>query len=119
MLSQENRLKKGEDIHRVFRHGKTFLVSQGLLVKVINRNNQKPLASSWCRVAFSFSKKHLPRAVDRNYLRRLIVRSLVGKQNVAVDMVFFLTAKPIFEQKEDIESGVARLMQKVYTTTRQ
>src|SRR3989344_1459067 len=62
MLKKGLRLRKKEDFDRVFRSGKPLFFNE-IGCRYLE-------GGSSLRLGFSFSKKHLPLAVDRNRLRR-------------------------------------------------
>lgn len=97
MLKKGFRLRKKEDFDRVFRSGKPlFFTEIGCRYR---------LGGSSLRLGFSFSKKHLPRAVDRNRLRRVLseVFFQLREEWPESDIVFFTLNKN--SQAVDIEKG--------------
>lgn len=86
MLKKSFRIRKKEDFTRVFRFGKPlFFKPFGCKILLNEEKND--------RLGFSFSKKHLKRAVLRNRLRRRIsALYLKGEYNFkGKDIVFFTT----------------------------
>lgn len=95
MLKKGFRLRKKEDFDRVFRSGKPLF---------FNEIGCRYLVSGTSlRLGFSFSKKHLPLAVDRNRLRRVLSEAffqLKDEGPESGDIIFFTVRKP---KKTDIE----------------
>ena len=99
MLKKGLRLRKKEDFNRVFRSGKPLFFNEIGCRYVLGK--QKAL-----RVGFSFSKKHIPRAVERNYLRRIFSHALFQLKDQwvpGVEIVFFTIKKP---KKIDMPASV-------------
>lgn len=99
MLKKSQRLRTKEDFERVFRKGTPLFF--GILGCKVVKNDLDRL-----RLGFSFSKKHVDKAVSRNRLRRVVSAAFVAsltmdKMNVPVDIVFF-TVKKL--EKKDIVS---------------
>lgn len=92
MLKKRFRLKEKEEFERVFRQGKPlFFGSIGCKIA--------PNTLGHLRLGFSFSKKYLKTAVERNRLRRVISAGFLAEgdfapANQAYDVVFF-AAKPL------------------------
>jgi len=86
MLKKSFRLRKKEDFTRVFRFGKP-LFFKPFGCKIVSNTETND------RLGFSFSKKHLKKAVMRNRLRRRIsALYLKGEYNFkGKDIVFFTT----------------------------
>lgn len=98
MLKKGLRLKTNEDFSRVFRQGKPLFF--GAIGCKIAKNDLGHI-----RLGFSFSKKHIDKAVSRNRLRRVISESFFLHTVEAphlppMDIVFFTVRKP---KKEDLE----------------
>lgn len=111
MLSQQNRLKQADEIASVFRRGKGFH-SPFFSVKYAPREE-----GSDTRVAFSLGKKYLPKAIQRNRLKRRIIGELKTHPEIFVlglDMVFFLTRQPELGQKQLVRESVENFLKKVY-----
>ena len=91
MLKKGFRLRKKEDFDQVFRRGKPLFFGE-IGCKVL------PNKLSHLRLGFSFSKKHLALATERNTLRRVLseVFTLSSKQpaGASMDIVFFTVKKP-------------------------
>lgn len=91
MLKKSQRLRTKEDFERVFRKGTPLFF--GVLGCKMAKNDLGRL-----RLGFSFSKKHVDRAVSRNRLRRVVSAAFVaslaaGKVATPVDIVFFTVKK--------------------------
>lgn len=91
MLKKSFRLKEKEDFDRVFREGKPLFF--GAFGCKIAKNSLPHL-----RLGFSFSKKHLPLAVERNRARRILSEALATEEwekvrEQGVDIVFFSLKK--------------------------
>lgn len=87
MLKKSRRIKTSQDFARVFRQGKVIFCGP-VACKVAN--NQE----GFLRIGFSLSKKHLPKAVSRNRLRRVLSGALMRTLNEqehlqSLDLVFF------------------------------
>lgn len=111
MLSQHNRLKRADEIAEVFRRGQTFH-SPFFSVKYSERNDQKDT-----RLAFSFGKKYLLRAVRRNRLKRMIIGELQKVPDffvLGLDVVFFLTKPVSMEDTKERRQSVENFLKKVY-----
>lgn len=89
MLKKGFRLRKKEDFDRVFRFGKPLFFEE-IGCKYL-------LEAHSLRLGFSFSKKNLPLAVDRNRLRRVLSQAFYEYQAEwpkSGDILFFLVKKP-------------------------
>jgi len=103
MLKKGFRLKKKEDFERVFRFGKTLFFEE------LGCRYQKNTSSF--HIGFSFGKKYIPLAVDRNRLRRRLseaVYSLREQWPKKGDVIFFVNTKtskekPFIKVKERVE----------------
>jgi ribonuclease P protein component len=111
MLPRKNRLKKATEIDEVFRKGRLWQ-SPSFSVKFLIREGEAPRM----RVAFSFGKKYLRRAIDRNRLKRRLSEAIAlyaAEARIAVDAVFFLQkAQNPPEQailSQEVENFVSRL----------
>ncbi len=112
MLSQRNRLKRADDIASVFRRGKGFH-SPFFSAKFASTEGQTDT-----RLAFSFGKKYLLRAVRRNRLKRMLIGELQKVPdffNFGIDVVFFLTKSVSLDNKEGLRESVENFVKKVYT----
>ena len=90
-------MRKKEDFDRVFRSGKPLFFNE-IGCRYLE-------GGSSLRLGFSFSKKHLPRAVDRNRLRRVLSEAffqLKEEWPEGGDIVFFTVRKP---KKIDMETS--------------
>lgn len=91
MLKKAFRLRKTGDFDRAFQRGKPLFF--GEIGCRIAKNDFNHI-----RLGFSFSKKHLNLAVERNRLRRVLSEGFSGIQakplHQGVDIVFFTTSKP-------------------------
>lgn len=111
MLSQQNRLKRADDIASVFRRGKGFH-SPFFSVKYAERE-----AEQATRLAFSFGKKYLLRAVARNRLKRIIIGELQKVPDfftLGLDVVFFLTKPVSLKDKKELQESIESFLKKVY-----
>lgn len=90
MLKKNLRLKTIEDFERVFRQGKPLFF--GALACKIAKNDLGHI-----RLGFSFGKKHIESAVERNRLRRILSEAvflaLPELKMPGVDIVFFTVKK--------------------------
>jgi ribonuclease P protein component len=90
MLKKALRLQKKEDFDRVFQGGRPIFFEA--LAARVRSNGQEAF-----RLGFSFSKKHLPLAVERNRFRR-VLSALVEKNPElwpeGVDIVFATRFRP-------------------------
>ncbi len=88
MLKKGFRLRKKEDFDRVFRSGKPLFFSEiGCRYLV---------GTSPVRLGFSLSKKHLPTAVARNRVRRVLSEAFFERKSEwpeTGDIIFFTTGK--------------------------
>src|SRR3989344_4794249 len=99
MLKKGLRLRKKEDFERVFRSGKPLFFNE-IGCRYLE-------GGSSLRLGFSFSKKHLPLAVDRNRLRRVLSEAffqLKEEWPEHGDIIFFTVKKP---KKTDMTTGRA------------
>lgn len=95
MLKKGFRLRKKEDFDRVFRSGKPLFFNEIGCRYLTN--------GASLRVGFSFSKKHLPLAIERNRLRRVLSETffqLKDEWPENGDIIFFTVKKP---KKIDME----------------
>jgi ribonuclease P protein component len=95
MLKKGFRLRKKEDFDRVFRSGKPLFFNEIGCRYLVDGTS--------LRLGFSFSKKHLPLAVDRNRLRRVFSEAffqLKDEWPERADIIFFTVKKP---KKTDME----------------
>ncbi|MBI2041398.1 MAG: ribonuclease P protein component [Candidatus Nealsonbacteria bacterium] len=86
MLSKENRLKNTKEIELVFKKGKGF--KAGFLFLKLVRNDLKT-----SRFAFVVSKKAVPKATDRNRIKRRlrdIVRRNAARIKAGFDLVIIV-----------------------------
>ncbi len=111
MLSQHNRLKRADEIADVFRRGQAFH-SPFFSVKYSQREGQADT-----RLAFSFGKKYLLRAVRRNRLKRLIISELQKVPDfftLGLDVVFFLAKPGNVENDQALRQSVGDFLKKAY-----
>lgn len=97
MLKKGSRLRKKEDFDRVFRSGKPLFFTE---IGCRYLAGPTPV-----RLGFSLSKKHLPTAVERNRVRRILSEAFFERQSEwpeTGDIVFFTTGKLA---RIDIEQG--------------
>lgn len=109
MLPQSNRLKQPDQIAEVFRRGKSFHSPFFSVKYLVNSENKS-------RLAFSFSKKHLILAVQRNRLKRMLIAELQKSATfftLGVDTVFFLTGSVSLQDKKELAKSVEALLNKV------
>lgn len=89
MLKKGFRLRKKEDFDQVFRFGKPLFFEE---IGCRFLANQEKF-----QIGFSFGKKYLPLAVDRNRLRRVISQVIFEYQSLwpkGGKILFFLSKKP-------------------------
>lgn len=89
MLKKGLRLRKKEDFDRVFRSGKPLFFNE-IGCRYLKND-------TGVRLGFSLSKKHVPLAVDRNRLRRVLSEAffrLEAQWPAGADIVFFTVRKP-------------------------
>ena len=89
MLKKGFRLRKKEDFDRVFRSGKPLFFNE---IGCRYATSEFPL-----RLGFSLSKKHLPTAVERNRVRRVLSEAFFELRTewpATGDIVFFTIKKP-------------------------
>lgn len=95
-------MRKKEDFNQVFRSGKAIFFNElGLKYSI---NHSKNL-----RLGFTFSKKYLPLATQRNRLRRLLSEAFFQLKNewpTGVDIVIFAAKKA---QKVDSPTSLAAI----------
>lgn len=111
MLPQRNRLKRADEIADVFRRGKGFH-SPFFSAKYVKREGD---AST--RLAFSFGKKYLARAVRRNRLKRILVSELQKVPDfflLGIDVVFFLTKPVTLDERGSLQESMEIFIKKVY-----
>ena len=109
MLKKDFRLTKKEDFDRVFRSGKPLFFEEIACRFVKNE-------LSHLRIGFSFSKKHLPLAVERNRLRRIIVTAFLAHKNEwpsSVDIIFFSLKKLKKAEYKPIQAIVVRALKQM------
>jgi ribonuclease P protein component len=97
MLKKGLRLRKKEDISQVFRRGKLIFFNEIGCRYLFRATREIVPNSNPLRVAFSFSKKHLPLAIQRNRLRRVLSEAIFQLKDEwpeNVDIVFFARKKP-------------------------
>jgi len=89
MLKKGFRLRKKEDFDRVFQKGKPLFFGE-IACRIA------PNGLNHIRLGFSFTKKHLSLAVERNKMRRIIssVFENAEVEGKGVDIVFFTLKKP-------------------------
>jgi len=89
MLRKGFRLTKKEDFDRVFQRGKPLFFGE-IACRIA------PNDLSHIRLGFSFTKKHLNLATDRNKLRRIISAPFESAtiEGRGMDVVFFTVKKP-------------------------
>lgn len=87
-FSKRSRLLKAADFEAVFKTGRRFNV--GAFTAVMSPNGM-----GIARVGFALSKKHAPKSVQRNRIRRVLRERfrLAQHQLVAVDLVLMLRGK--------------------------
>lgn len=103
-------MRKKQDFDKVFRSGKTLFFNE----VACRYWAQSPL---W-RIGFSFGKKHLPLAIERNRLRRLLSEALYALKDewpTQGDVVFFTVKKPKKINKEISQSMVRHLLDYIKT----
>lgn len=111
MLKKGFRLRKKEDFNRVFRSGKPLFFSE---IGCRYLEGASPV-----RLGFSLSKKHLPTAVARNRVRRVLSEAFFERQSEwpeTGDIIFFTTSKIT---RIDISNGrslVNRLLESLKQT---
>lgn len=104
-------MKRADDIASVFRRGKGFH-SPFFSVKYAERE-----AEQATRLAFSFGKKYLLRAVARNRLKRIIIGELQKVPDfftLGLDVVFFLTKPVSLKDKKELQESIESFLKKVY-----
>lgn len=96
-------MRKKDDFERVFRQGKPLFF--GPIGCRVAKNNL-----GYLRIGFSLGKKHLKTAVGRNAVRRLIMGSLLSKEQEILkkpyDVVFF-SVKPLLPGERQLFASVA------------
>lgn len=110
MLSQQNRLKRADDIAKVFRQGTGFH-SSFFSAKYSQRLGGEPT-----RLAFSLGKKHVPKAVDRNRIKRMIIGELQKVPDfftIGVDVVFFLTKSVSSQERQNLKESIKSFLKSV------
>jgi ribonuclease P protein component len=97
MLKKSLRLRGKEDFNRIFRYSKPIFFNE-IGCRYLSRATREITPShNPLRVAFSFSKKHLPLAIQRNRLRRVLSEAIFQLKDEwpeNVDIVFFVRKKP-------------------------
>ena len=107
MLKKSFRLRKKEDFTRVFRFGKALFFN-GYGCKYIKNDLEND------RLGFSFSKKHLKKAVLRNRLRRRMAGVYNKRYNFkGLDIVFFTTSSQEKLETASIEALFEKINQKI------
>lgn len=104
MLKKGFRLRKKEDFDRVFRSGKPLFFEE-----IACRFALNGLPS--LRLGFSFSKKHIPLAVDRNRMRRVLSEAFAAMEDEwpkGVDIIFFSIKKPKKIDSEALQPLVSK-----------
>ncbi len=89
MLKKGFRITKQEDFDRVFRSGKPLFFGE------IGCKGFKN-GLDHIRIGFSISKKHVPLAVDRNRLRRILSEAFAAASAewpASMDIIFFSAKK--------------------------
>jgi ribonuclease P protein component len=113
MLPQESRLRKKDDIELVFRTGRTWH-GRFFSVKYTISHADKQLPG---RAAFSFSKKYLKKAVQRNRLKRRISGNLEKIKDFSLtgmDLVFYLPQQAPFPKKGGVAAELENFFKNVY-----
>ena len=109
MLEKARRIRKKEEFTRVFRSGKPlFFKEYGCRIL----KNNLPFN----RLGFSFGKKQLPLATERNRARRSLVASYQQEQSSfpqGYDMIFFASKKPEKIEKETFQQFIQFLKLKL------
>jgi ribonuclease P protein component len=107
MLPRINRLKKKQDIKKVFKKGKK--IKEGLLVLKMAKNNL-----SQTRFGFIVSKKVSKKATIRNKIKRRL-REIAGKKRKRVKkgLDVLLIAPPGLETKDFWE--IDEMLNKIFT----
>ena len=106
MLKKALRLQKKEDFDRIFRLGRPIFFGPLAL-----RYSAKK--SPGFRLGFSLSKKYLPRAVERNRLRRVLSELMAEKRSEwpeSADVVICLRRRPAAISKKDLDPAVSALL---------
>lgn len=101
MLKKSLRLRKKEDFNRIFRYSKPIFFNE-IGCRYLPHNTKKVspkelLNQPSLGVGFAFSKKHLPLAIQRNHLRRVLSEAIFQLKDEwpeNADMVFFTIKKP-------------------------
>jgi ribonuclease P protein component len=104
MLKKSFRLRRKEDFTRVFRSGKP-LFFKPFGCKIIQNDAGND------RFGFSFSKKHLKKAVGRNRLRRRISALYLKEEyNFKGKDIVFFTTEPIQKiEKTSLEAFLKKI----------
>ena len=114
MLSKESRIRNQKEIESVFRIGKTWQ-TPFFSIKYSKSASSQEFPSG--RAAFSFSKKFLKKAVQRNRLKRRISGHLEREDHFRIsglDLVFYLPAEKPFPKKGEVKKELEKFFQKVY-----
>jgi ribonuclease P protein component len=95
-LGKESRLSTAESFQQVFKNAKRF---KTLGITVLTHRNHL----TFSRIGISVPKRQVPRAVDRNKIRRHIRESFrIRKQQLTVNLdIVFLAYSEILEKNND------------------
>jgi ribonuclease P protein component len=113
MLPQGSRLRKEDEIELVFRIGKTWH-TPFFSIKYAPSSLKE---GSSGRAAFSFSKKFLKKAVERNRLKRRIANNLQKMPKfpyLSLDMVFYLPKECPFPLKGEVAKELEAFFKHVF-----
>jgi ribonuclease P protein component len=108
MLKKGFRITKQGDFDRAFRSGKPLFF--GDIGCKGTKNGLKHI-----RIGFSISKKHVPLAVDRNRLRRILSEAFAAKETTwpdPMDIVFFSTKKTALISLDEAKTLVDQVLEK-------
>ena len=97
MLKKSLRLRKKEDFNRIFRYSKPLFFNKIGCRYLFRATREIAYNLNYLRVGFSFGKKHLPLATQRNRLRRALSEAIFQLKDEwpeNVDIVFFAVEKP-------------------------
>jgi ribonuclease P protein component len=113
MLARKHRLKKNEEINVVFQKGGVWHTPFFSAKFLVQPNEELPL-----RAAFSFGKKFLRKAVERNRLKRRISSELQKYETFLaqpVDVVFYLPSQKPTPNQGELQKAVESFVKRVYT----
>jgi ribonuclease P protein component len=111
MLKKGFRITKQEDFDRAFRSGKPLFFGE------IGCKGAKN-GLDHIRLGFSFSKKHVPLAVDRNRLRRILSEAFAAQEAAwpdPMDIVFFSTKKTAVISLNTAKNLVDQVLNKAHS----